>query len=1424
MDCQRVLERFPENATAGRWALLPTILRMGSRTHWQSISLTPLPLCSIPMPKTVKGTGIMHFAKALIGALLIAVSTNAQNFRLPLNVIPSHYDIEVQVKLDPAEDFTFSGIVSINFTCVEATDTVVIHNYNLTVDEANVVLQARDESGTSVGIDRHEYEWDYAKFQTIFLTESLVAGHDYRLTIPYSGTHLEPTSSRALYPCFDEPGLKATFSITVGHTNKYQAFTNMPLTSSAVDPDPPNIIWDYHETTVVMSPYLVAIIVGDFTRVPTSDPRQFILVRDEVTNLTGDAAVFAPAILNEMETRLSTPFPLPKLDHAGLVGFSGGMENYGLIFYNEDEVARSDGSASLTLMAHETSHMWTGNLVTCQWWDVAWLNEGMTHFFTYFIAEKIDRKFPYFDKLGTEMMDKAMGYDFKPSALPMVIPIIQPNDISNAFGGDLIYKRGGNIGRMMYYLLGEEVLIEGMKNYFADNQFKSVTEEHLFTALNNAAEAAGLELEYSVSELISPFTNQAGYPLVNVTNTGVKEDGKSVYKVSQVNYDTVTWNKILDALKVSRKTFPNTNVAAIISDGLQLCRLNLVDPDVCKRFPEKLRNERSLIVWLTAAKNLHTAIANAADTTAELTRIKKIVKKAEFNVMRSREVMTPEHESLLDLLRNFSKHLEGPNATRSYISSHEAFWDKIFEDKEQDLKMQFSHHKIGTVLETAAYREESETISQEFRLPTKIIPSHYDVDIVAKLDPDENFTFFGTVDIFFTCVEATDSIILHNWLLLVDEANVLLQDQSGNLLNIDHHEYDWDYAEFQKIFLVDPLELGNNYKLTIPYAGNMSSVPSGLWYGSYVGDQGSVEYFAGTQHGTVSTRAVFPCFDEPAFKATFRISVGHHSKYSAFSNMPLVETIPHPDLSDYVTDYFEISPVMSTYIVAIVIGDYTRVPTDDPKQFVLVRDEITGLTGDAVNYVPDILREMEARFLIPYPLPKLDHAGLIGFGGGMENYGLILYVEDGIASEEGKANLELLTHEIAHMWAGNLVTCEWWDVSWLNEGMTEFFTFLIAGFVDTTYPYMDLLATRLMEVGMDYDSDSSALPLVVPINEPADIDQNAFNGPLIYYRGGAIGGVIYQLLGDQAFLAGIQTYFAQHMFQTVREEDLFLALNTAAEEAGLGLEYSVADLISPFTNQAGVPLVTVTNTGVKENGKSVYTVSQRRLLNVMNNEHNDDTLWPIVLTWATSSAPDFEDKTPKAYLTEASMTVTIAGDDDWVLFNNKRSGYYRVNYDTVTWTKILDALENAGNPFPDTNIAAVISDALELCLLGLVDPDVCDRIPNTLGNQTSLFVWISAVRNLHKSIARAADEVAELNRIKEIVNRAEFDTSMRTRKESMPDDQHKKLLNLLKDFKHHLEGSNAANTFISLDEELRNKRLQQQQKDMIRRISHDEHS
>ncbi|CAG0925402.1 unnamed protein product, partial [Notodromas monacha] len=109
------------------------------------------------------------------------------------------------------------------------------------------------------------------------------------------------------------------------------------------------------------------------------------------------------------------------------------------------------------------------------------------------------------------------------------------------------------------------------------------------------------------------------------------------------------------------------------------------------RIPSRLRNERSLIVWLTAAKNLHKAIARAADKTAETVRIKEIVKKAEFNAMRTREAMTPQRKNLLELLRNFSKHLDGPNATRAYISSHEAFWNKRFQEQEQGLKKRLSH-------------------------------------------------------------------------------------------------------------------------------------------------------------------------------------------------------------------------------------------------------------------------------------------------------------------------------------------------------------------------------------------------------------------------------------------------------------------------------------------------------------------------------------------------------------------------------------------------------------------------------------------------------------------------------------------------------------------------------------------------------------
>ncbi|CAG0919573.1 unnamed protein product [Notodromas monacha] len=618
--------------------------------------------------------------------------------------------------------------------------------------------------------------------------------------------------------------------------------------------------------------------------------------------------------------------------------------------------------------------------------------------------------------------------------------------------------------------------------------------------------------------------------------------------------------------------------------------------------------------------------------------------------------------------------------------------------------------------------------AQNFRLPLNVIPSHYDIEVQVKLDPLEFFTFDGIVSINFTCVEATDTVIVHNYLLTVDEANVVLQanrkkDESGTSVGIDRHEYDWDYTEFQTIFLTESLVAGQNYRLTIPYSGEMVTYPSGLWYGSYVGDSEEVEYYAGTQFQPTSARALYPSFDEPGLKATFSITVGHPTQYQAFSNMPRTKSAADPDAPNLVWDYHETSAVMSSYLVAIVVGDFTRVPTSDPRQSILVRDEVTDLTGDAAVYVPAILNELETRLSTPFPLPKLDHAGLIDFGGGMENYGLIIYSEDGVAGFDGSASLTLVTHETSHMWTGDLVTCQWWDVTWLNEGMTHFFTYFISEKVDPTFPYFDYLATQLMDNAMYYDAQPSALSMVVPISRPNDIG-NAFGGNLIYNRdtdfgssyslytiywpktlvisfspymqGGNIGRVMYLLLGDEIFMEGMKNYFAENQFQPVREEQLFTALNNAAEAAGLGLEYSVSDLISPFTNQAGVPVVTVTNTGAKENGKSVYAVSQRRLLEVMNNEHDDDTLWPIALTWATSSDPNFDDKTPKTYLTEASTTVTIDGDDDWVLFNNERSGYYRVNYDTATWNKILDALETpAGNAIPDMNFAAIISDGLD---------------------------------------------------------------------------------------------------------------------------------
>ncbi|KAK9281650.1 hypothetical protein L1049_004553 [Liquidambar formosana] len=336
------------------------------------------------------------------------------------------------------------------------------------------------------------------------------------------------------------------------------------------------------------------------------------------------------------------------------------------------------------------------------------------------------------------------------------------------------------------------------------------------------------------------------------------------------------------------------------------------------------------------------------------------------------------------------------------------------------------------------------------RLPTFAVPKRY--DLTLKPDLSEKCTFSGTVLIDLSIVEATNFLVLNALELVIDEVWFTNSHK--------HQQYrpsdvvlDGD-DEMLVLVFDQALGVGEGV-LGICFSGILNQHMVGLYRGTYV-DGGVRKNMAVTQFEAVDARRCFPCWDEPALKATFKIKVDDvPSELTALSNMPVINEKLNGHLK---TVYFEESPIMSTYLVAAVIGlfDHIEDTTADGIKVCVYcpvgkSDEGKFALHVAVKAVDLYMKY----FSMPYTLPKLDMVAVPDFSdGAMENYGLIIYRESELLHDDlhsAAANKQRLAivvaHEVAHQWFGNLVTMEWWTHLWLNEGFATWVIYSLFNFV-----------------------------------------------------------------------------------------------------------------------------------------------------------------------------------------------------------------------------------------------------------------------------------------------------------------------------------------------------------------------------------------
>ncbi len=331
-------------------------------------------------------------------------------------------------------------------------------------------------------------------------------------------TQFEPFYAHEVFPCIDEPEAKATFDLTLSSEDNVEVLSNMPVKSQSKDND---VLITSFETTPVMSCYLLAFVVGDLHKVSgkTKDnvdvniwatPAQ----SSKSLNFSLDVAI---RVIEYFSDYFDTPYPLPKSDHVAVPDFSAGaMENWGLITYREiclitdENAATSARQYVATVIAHEISHQWFGNLVTMRWWDDLWLNESFVNMMEYFVIDKIFPEWKIWNEFASHESLAALRRDSLPGVQPVKLAVNHPEEIGTLFDPSIVYAKGGNLLNMLRHYVGDRAFADGLKIYFDKHAYGNTSGSDLWEALG---ESSGLD----IGSFMFEWLEKSGFPVLELT-------------------------------------------------------------------------------------------------------------------------------------------------------------------------------------------------------------------------------------------------------------------------------------------------------------------------------------------------------------------------------------------------------------------------------------------------------------------------------------------------------------------------------------------------------------------------------------------------------------------------------------------------------------------------------------------------------------------------------------------------------------------------------------------------------------------------------------------------------------------------------------------------------------------------------------------
>ncbi|XP_046806348.1 membrane alanyl aminopeptidase-like [Lucilia cuprina] len=617
-----------------------------------------------------------------------------------------------------------------------------------------------------------------------------------------------------------------------------------------------------------------------------------------------------------------------------------------------------------------------------------------------------------------------------------------------------------------------------------------------------------------------------------------------------------------------------------------------------------------------------------------------------------------------------------------------------------------------------------------YRLPLNIKPINYNINLKPYLNEThpKAFKFDGECYVEIQAQQNTKEIQLHIKNLNITVSEYYKKDTPSAKKNLPTATPN-SLTDIVVYTLNEELQANVSYILHYVYTGSMDDDMHGFYRSYYKTANNVTKWLGSTQFQRNHARRAFPSFDEPKFKATYDLSLTRHRSLRSAGPTRLIEIKPN---GEYVTDVYDTTPKMSTYILAFIVSEFND--RYDGEFGVLARPEYYSQTEYIFDAGKKLLKALDDYMGIPYYSmgnDKMHLAAIPDFSAGaMENWGLLTFRERALLYDEEHSALSskqyiaaIVAHEQAHMWWGDLVTCDWWSYTWLNEGFASYFQYFGTHMVEEHMQMDKQFVVDYVQTVMGMDATNATNPMSDEDTNTPEETGRMFNS-ISYNKGATFIRMTKYILGEEKFKTSLNDYLKTHSYTNTIPSDLFTIWKKywPAEFA----QYADAYFAS-FTTQVGYPVVTFNRTSATE-----VEISQKRFLLKDFDTADPKLTYTVPITYTTSAEKNFENASPKFFLTQTPKTVTVNKDATWVMGNIQESGYYRVNYDTKSWHQIHHKLySNNWDGIHELNRAQVVDDLLNLARSGEMEYSLAFDVLSYLETETNYLPWTSAFNSFN---------------------------------------------------------------------------------------------